>query len=502
MVDMLTKRVAMVLIPRFAIALLCRENPTRLLEAVVLVENDAETAAIIEVNGKAAKAGVAVGMTVAQGEMLCSGLTRVLHDRHHEEETTTKICELLRQIAPTLKKAGSGCFVTEAKGFEHLYGGESPLAQRLINVIKTYGLPVQVGIADNQFVARVAAEISHGYTCTIVPPGQAQSFLQSLSIKHLSLEDEFRDQLANLGLRTIGQVAQFPGNEMVERFGREGWLASRLARGEDPDFFVPETPSDDWREELYLGFAVYRAEQIGNYVRLLLEKLFGKLKVAGKTCAQITVQLRCDDRSRHALEVAVDKPTLSLDRFLRQLCCRLAKVDMPAGVVELGIGPIVTTSQATEQLALPTANCRRGNISSAVTVAPASCQPLYPVMQYASIPERSYQLLQQRPSAKVAGVQTQALNTPYCQRSLVGLRLIDPAQELEVGDDHETLRTLKWRGRKQRIISQRGPWQVSGNWWEGTFDRRYYEIEITGKVTYLCYRDQEHERWYVQGVFD
>lgn len=499
---MLSKRVAMVLIQRFAIALLCRENPTWLLEAVVLVDDDTETATIIEVNGKAAKAGVAVGMTVAQGEMLCPGLIRVFHDRQREAEATVKICELLRQIAPTLKTAGSGCFVTEAEGFEHLYGGESQLAQRLIEVVKAYGLSVQVGIADNQFVAKVAAEISHGYTCTIVPLGQGQSFLQSLSIKHLPLKPEFRDKLANLGLRTIGQVAQFPANEIVERFGREGWLASRLARGEDPEFFVPETPPDDWQEEIYLGFAIYRAEQISNYVRLLLEKLFGKLKVAGKTCAQITVQLRCDDRSRHALEVAVDKPTLSLDRFLRQLRCQLAKVDLPAGVIELGVGPVVTTSQAIEQLALPTANCRNGGILPSATVASASCQPLYPILQYASIPERTYQLLQQRPSAKATGAQIQILNTSYCQRSLVGLRLIDPAQELEVVDDHETLRTFKWRGRKQRIMSQRGPWQVSGNWWEGAFDRRYYEIEIAGGVTYLCYCDQEHRRWYVQGVFD
>jgi len=500
---MLSKRVAVVLIPRFTIALLGRENPTWLLEAVALVEDDSETATILEVNGKATKSGVTVGITIAQGEMLCPGLIRVLHDRQREEEATAKICELLRQIASAVKTAGSGCFVAEAEGFEHLYGGESQLAQRLVDVVKTYGLPVQVGIADNQFVAKVAAEISRGYTCTIVPPSQAQSFLQSLSIKHLPLGSEFRNQLVNLGLRTIGQVAQFPANEIVERFGREGWLASRLARGEDPEFFVPETPPDDWQEEIYLGFAIYRAEQISNYVRVLLEKLFGKLKVVGKACAQITIQLRCDDRSRHTLEVAVDKPTLSLDRFLRQLRCKLAEVDLPAGVVELGVGPIVTTSQAIEQLALPGANCCNGGGSSlSTTVAPVSGQPLYPILQYAPIPEQTYQLLPQRPSVKVANAQTQTLNTPYCQRSLVGLRLIEPAQELEISDDHETLRVFKWRGRKQRIMSQRGPWQVSGNWWEGAFERRYYEIEIARGVTYLCYCDQEHGGWYVQGVFD
>jgi nucleotidyltransferase/DNA polymerase involved in DNA repair len=496
---MLKKRVAAVSIPRFAIAVHCRENPTILLDAVALVEDDTEAAVIIEVNGKAGKQGVATGMTVAQGGMLCPGLIHVLQNRQLEDETTTEICRLLREIAPAIKTNGSGCFVVEAEGFDHLYGGESPLAQRLIDVIKTYGLPIQVGIADNQFVATVAAEISRGYTCTIVAPAQAQTFLHSLPIKHLPLENEFRDQLANLGLRTIGQVAQFPANEMRERFGREGWLASRLARGEDPEFFVPETPPDDWQEEIYLGFAIYSTEQVGNYVRLLLEKLFGKLKLVARTCTQITVQLRCENRSRHTLEIAVDKPTLSPTKFLRQLRCKLSEVDLPAGVVELGIGPIVTTSEKTEQLAIPTTHCR-GTDTSQVIATAISCQPLYPLVQYASIPERSYQLLPQPPSTKIATASTDALNVPYCQKSLAGLRLIGPAQELEVGVDGETLRNFKWRGRRQRVKAQRGPWRVSGNWWEGAFERKYYEIEISGGGSYLCYRDQE--RWYVQGIFD
>ncbi len=495
---MLTKRVATVLIPRFAIALSCRADPTWLLEAVALVEDDSATAMILEINGKAAKAGVAVGITFAQGEMLCPGLTRVLHDCQYEEESAVKVCELLQQIVPTIKRVGPGCFVTEAEGFEHLYGGESQLAQRLIDAIKTYGLPVQIGVADNQFAARVAAEISRGYACTIVPSGQAQSFLQPLPIKHLPLSDEFRNQLASLGLRTIGQVVQFPANELMERFGREGWLISRLARGEDPDFFVPETPPDDWQEEIYLGFAIYSVGQINNYLRMLLEKLFGKLKVAGKSCAQITVRLRCDDRSRHTLEIAVDKPTLSPDKFLRQLNYQLAKVELPAGVVELGVGPVVTISQAIEQLALPGANCGNGGDSPILMTT----QLLHPVLQYAPIPERTYQLLSQRPSVKVASSQTQTFNPPYCQRSLQGLRLIEPAQRVEVSSDRETLRVIKCRGRKQRVTSQCGPWQVSGNWWDKSFERCYYEIEAVGAATYLCYHDQEQGEWYIQGVFD
>lgn len=496
---MLKKRVAVVLIPRFAIAVHCRKNPTLLLEPVALTEDNTDAALILEVNGKANKQGVAVGMTVAQGSMLCPGLIQVLRDTQREEKTTTGIATLLREIAPAIKTFDAGCFVVEAEGFEHLYGGESQLAQRLIEMIKSYGLPVQVGVADNQFVARVAAEISRGYAGTIVPAGQAQMFLQTLSIKHLPLANEFRDQLANLGLRTIGQVAQFPANEMKERFGREGWLASRLARGEDPEFFVPESPPDDWQEKLYLGFAIYTAEQVASYTGILLEKLFGKLKAVAKTCSQITVQLRCDDRSRHTIEIAVDKPTLSSTKFLRQLRCKLGETDLPAGVVELGIGPIVTTAEKTEQLAIPATHGQSGDNSQIIATA-VSCQPLYPQAQYAPIPERSYQLLPQPPSSKAATATTDALNIPYCQRSLTGFRLIEPVQECDVGVDGEMLRNIKWRGRRQRVKIQHGPWQVSGNWWEGAFERRYYEIEVSSGGSYLCYHEQEH--WYLQGVFD
>ncbi len=497
---MLTKRVAAVLIPRFATALFCRENPTWLLESVVLVEDDTDTAAIIEVNGKAAKTGITVGMTAAQGVMLCPGLIRVTHDSKREQQETTKICDLLRRVVPQINAVGSGCFVTESEGFEHLYGGETQLAQRLIEAVKSYGLPVQIGIADNQFAAKVAAEISRGFTCTIVPSGRTHSFIQPLPVKHLPISAEFRDKLFNLGLRTIQQVAQFPANEMVERFAREGWLVSRLARGEDPDFFVPETPPDDWHEEIYLGFAIYRAEPIANYVRLLLEKLFGKLKIAGKACAQITIQLRCDDRSRHLIEIPVEKPTLSIEKFLRQLRCKLAEIDLPAGVIELGVGPIVTTSHAPKQLALPAADRRDSDdISIAAT---NSCQPLYPLLQYSPIPERSYQLLTQRPKARNGISQSQIPAISFCKHSLTGLRLLEPATVIEVNDRDGALRQINWCGQRRKVTSQQGPWEVSGNWWEGAFTRQYYEIETARGEALLCYFDREQQRWYMQGVFD
>jgi hypothetical protein len=148
---------------------------------------------------------------------------------------------------------------------------------------------------------------------------------------------------------------------------------------------------------------------------------------------------------------------------------------------------------------LPAADCRVGKKVS----TPATSEPLfYPVMQYAPIPERSFRFLSQRPSAKVANAQSQPPDVPYCGRSLVGLRLLESPQRIDVTNDRDTLRMFGWRGRRQRVVSQRGPWQVSGNWWEGAFARRYYEVETGGGETYLCYCEQESQGWFVQGVFD
>ena len=52
----------------------------------------------------------------------------------------------------------------------------------------------------------------------IVPDRAERAFLNELPITYLPVTDDTREKLILLGVRTIGQVARFKGNELIERF--------------------------------------------------------------------------------------------------------------------------------------------------------------------------------------------------------------------------------------------------------------------------------------------
>src|SRR5690606_34856386 len=96
-------RVVCALIPRFGLALYSKDDPHLLLDAAVLAEDDTDTALVLEVNGKAAKVGVTVGMTAAQAGMLCSGLVVKTKNPAREEQALQELLTRLQAIAPLIE---------------------------------------------------------------------------------------------------------------------------------------------------------------------------------------------------------------------------------------------------------------------------------------------------------------------------------------------------------------------------------------------------------------
>ena len=64
----------------------------------------------------------------------------------------------------------------------------------------------------------------------VVPPGETPSFLAPWPVATLD-RPELADLLVRLGVRTLGGFAALPGPQVLARFGEEGALCQRVARG-------------------------------------------------------------------------------------------------------------------------------------------------------------------------------------------------------------------------------------------------------------------------------
>lgn len=119
------------------------------------------------------------------------------------------------------------------------------LARQLQTTIaETLGLPCSLGVATNKLVAKIATGVGKqrartertGYpnALCVVPPGTEAAFLAPLPAGDLwGVGPKTAAQLTALGIHTIGDLAVWPEDDLLRRFGKHGSGLARHARGID-----------------------------------------------------------------------------------------------------------------------------------------------------------------------------------------------------------------------------------------------------------------------------
>lgn len=117
------------------------------------------------------------------------------------------------------------------------------LARQLQQTIqRDLGLPCSLGVAANKLVAKIATDVGKAEARTglaptalcIVPVGTEAAFLAPLPTRALwGVGPRTAEQLAALGIHTIGDLARYPADALIRRFGKHGAALARHARGTD-----------------------------------------------------------------------------------------------------------------------------------------------------------------------------------------------------------------------------------------------------------------------------
>jgi len=136
------------------------------------------------------------------------------------------VVEALEALCPWVTVVRVGLCSVPARGPSRYFGGEDAVVRLLVGAAEDVGVTdVQVGIADGLFAASLAARAN-----VVVPPGCTAAFLAPMPVEVLG-QPELAQLLVRLGLPTLGAFANLPERAVLARFGTEGVIGHRLARG-------------------------------------------------------------------------------------------------------------------------------------------------------------------------------------------------------------------------------------------------------------------------------
>src|SRR6266540_2136219 len=226
--------IACLVIPGFELRTALRSRPNLALRPAALApapsgEGNA-VQAVGAVTAAAEAAGVRPGMRLGEALALCPPLVLVEADPAGAEQAWEAILERLEDAGIAVSPVQPGTAFFETRGVERLYGGVEAVLKRALAAVGP-AWDARLGAAERKFTALAAATIAQPGQLLVVSDERTREFLAPLPLDLLPLEEETQQELKELGVRRLGELAGLPGGAVAERLGPDGRRAWSLARG-------------------------------------------------------------------------------------------------------------------------------------------------------------------------------------------------------------------------------------------------------------------------------
>src|SRR3712207_2525975 len=187
-------------------------------------------------NGPARDSGVRRGQRRRDAQARCPELAVLPANPDRDARAFEPVLATVEALRPGVAALRPGLLAVRAPG--RWFGTEEYAAATVSQALVDAGVwDVRLGVADDLFTAEQAARTAQTQEWRIVPPGGSGAFLRGLPVETLEADGaqgrEVVSLLRRLGLATLGDLAELPGDAVEQRLGRYGrtvWLDRKSTR--------------------------------------------------------------------------------------------------------------------------------------------------------------------------------------------------------------------------------------------------------------------------------
>jgi DNA polymerase-4 len=184
---------------------------------------------------EARRFGVGSAMAISQAYRLCPQGVYIFPDMDKYAQESREIMDILRRFTDLVEPISIDEAFLDVTGSRRALGSGLAIARALKQAVqRERSLTASVGLATCKLVAKVASDMQKPDGLVVVPPGTEAAFLAPLPVRRLwGVGPKTEEQLAKLGVVTIGQVAALDPARLERRIGHHGHELQQLARGVD-----------------------------------------------------------------------------------------------------------------------------------------------------------------------------------------------------------------------------------------------------------------------------
>jgi DNA polymerase-4 len=291
--------------------------------------------------------GIRSAMPMSQAIRLCRELIIVPSRHKLYGEISQKVMEKLRALTPLMEQISIDEAFLDISDIREV---PTRFALDLQAGIKNeLHLPSSIGIASNKLVAKIATEVGKKssknkneppFGLALVPFGEEAKFLAPLPADMLwGVGPKTSARLSQLGIHTIGDIANWPEGELVRLFGENGRELSQHAHGIDNRPIVTEYETKSVSQETTFNVDVRDDKTLEKTLREQSKEVARQLRrndLAGKT---VKLKIRWPDFTTLTRQVTLPTSTDNEDEILKAVLRLLHTVRKPNQAVRLiGVG--------------------------------------------------------------------------------------------------------------------------------------------------------------------
>ena len=265
-------------------------------------------------NYEARKFGIRAAMPVYRAKALAPHAVFVTPDHKRYSEVSAQVMQIFEDVTPHVEPISLDEAFLDVTGARKLLGSGRQIADLIRNrVEQEQGITCSVGIANNKFIAKIASAHCKPNGVLEIDPEKVLDFLHPLPAAEIwGVGPKTNEQLAKLGLVTVGDIANTPRGTLIRVLGQSsGSSLYELAWGRDyRDVVTEHLEKSISASETFDTDLVDQEEILKEFLRLA-EKSSERMRLKGFATNTISIKVRFADFSTITRSKTVDIPITS-----------------------------------------------------------------------------------------------------------------------------------------------------------------------------------------------
>jgi protein ImuB len=477
-----------------------RLRPDLQSQPVAVFDGQATQETVCSLNSHAKKRGIEPGMTRLEVEEY-TGIHLLSRSLPTETAARSVLLECASRFSPRIEEfyISNACgFVLDIAGSDRLFGPPMRLAQNLSSALDSSGFRTSICVSSNFDAARIKAIASRGIT--VIPIGGNASELACIAISFLAVEQEYYDTLARWGIRTLGELAALPEEDVVIRLGQRSTVWLSMSSGTSPHTFQPVETKFELKE--HIEFETY-LEQLDSLLFIgaqMINNLVARASGKALAIASLTLRMSLDRSGGYERTIRPALPSCDRKFLLKLLQLEIASHPPQAAirsltlVAEAGLQSKMQlglfTPQAPEPSRLDVTIARlKALIGDGRIGSPALMNT-----------HRGGSFRMDDFSLSNGSIQVDSL-------ARMSLRRMRPPNPLQIKLQSFKPTSFDDGSDHYQVLEAYGPWQSSGSWWSvDQWDMEEWDVMAVNYSSQpfacLIVHDRLRDRWILDAVYD